>query len=180
MDAHHPGADVVVGHGTDGLERLSARAAPVECVGDHPVGVGEVVVDLAEGELAVERDVAAQRLVHQRCAVDHRLQRIDDGFQRFVLDDDERGRILGDRPRLGGDGDHALTVVADLFEGKATPRMVGRIRPEVGKRIAQLGRLGPGDDGQHSIECLGGRGVDADDPGVAVDAANQGDLEHVG
>ncbi len=101
-------------------------------VGDDAVGRGEVGLDLTEGELPVKGDIGSERVVNQRRAILLGLHRIDDGFERFVFDLDQLGRILGYGPGLGRDGHHSLAGVADLVDGQAPPGVVLGVRAEVG------------------------------------------------
>src|SRR5207344_2515025 len=81
VDGEAAGAQVVLGDGADGLQRLAARAVPAQPVPDDDVGLGEVAVYVAEVEAALVGAVRLQRLVHQRGPGVQRAFRVGDRGQ---------------------------------------------------------------------------------------------------
>ena len=150
VDGEAAGALVVLGDRAHGLQRLPARAVPAQPVPDDHVGPGEVAVDVAEVEAALVGAVRLQRLVHQRGPGGQRALRIGDHGQRLVLDLDQLQRVLGQVAAVRDDHRDALADVPDLLRGQAAPGVLGRVGPEVGHRVAQLGRLPAGDHRVHA------------------------------
>ncbi len=178
VDHELAGGLVEVRDGADGLQRLAAGAVPAQPVGDDQVGRGEVALDVAEVEAALVGQVRPERLVHQRGTVGEGVHRVDEHRQRRVLHVDERQRVLGEVAAVGDDDRDALPDVADLVQRQAAPRVLGRVGPEVGHRVAQLRGPGAGDHGVHPGRGLGRRRVDRRDRGVGVRAAQHGGVQH--
>ena len=114
--------------------------------------------------------VPAQHVVH-----------VADAGQRVVVDLDQLGAVLGQRPAVGHhDGDR----VADQAHGVTGQRREGRQQ--------QVGRADRREVGGHAVEVGGGEhrphpghgqrlgDVDAPDPGVRERAAHEGGVQHAG
>ena len=82
----------------EGLDRHGRAAAPFDAVLERVRARGEILLDLAPDEGAVEQHVRAVRLVHQRAA-GVGLLGIEHERQRLVLDRDRLGGVLGERAR---------------------------------------------------------------------------------
>ena len=150
---------------------------PAQPVPDDDVGLGEVAVHVAEVEAALVGAVRLQRLVHQRGPGVQRALRVGDRGQRFVFDLDQLQRVLGQVAAVRDDHRDALAGVADLLRGQAAPGVLGRVGPEVGHRVTQLGGLRPGDHRVHAGCGQGLGGLDPHDPGVRVRAAQHGGVQ---
>ena len=81
------------GH-AEGLDRHGRAAAPFDAMLERVRARGEILLDLAPDEGAVEQHVRAMCLVHQRAA-GVGLVGIEHERQRLVFDDDRLGRVLG-------------------------------------------------------------------------------------
>lgn len=164
--------------GAGGLQRHPGRAAPVQAVGDHQVGLGERTVDVAEVEGPLVGEVRAVCLVEDRRVGGERLDRVDQRWQLVELDVDLVDTVLGGVPRLGDDGDDRLTDVPDLVHGQRVLRDGGG--PEVHARVhlglAVLAR-DHRDDAGHLQRP---RDVDRADVGVRHGAAQDGRVQHAG
>ncbi len=180
VDAHRVRRDVVVGDGAHGLQRLPARPAPPHPVGDDDVGRGHVAVDVAEVEAPFEGAVGPQGVVQHGGVVLERGEGVDHRRQLFVLDVDELEGVLGEVAVVGDHDRDALAGVAHLVDRQGTPDVGLRVRAEVGQRVEQLRRPGPGDDGVHPGSAFGLGGVDRGDAGVGHGAAEHRGLEHPG
>ena len=180
VDGEAAGARVVLGDRADGLQRLPARAVPAEPVPDDHLGLGEVALDIAEVEGALVGAVRLQGLVYQRGPVGQSALRVDHRGQRLVLDLDELQRVLGQVAAVRDDDRDALADVPHLVRRQAAPGVPGRVGAEVGHRVAQLGGVGAGDHRVHAGcgQSLGG--LDPQDPGVRVRAAQHGGVQGAG
>ena len=174
------GGVVEVGDAPDGLQGLPAGAAPPQPIGNDHVGLGEVPLDVAEVEGALVGAVRAEAVVHEGSTVVERPLRVDHRGQLLVLHLDERQRVLGEVAAVGDDHRDALADIADLVHGQAPPGVRGRVRTEVGQRVAQLGGLRAGD---HRVHPRGGQrldGVDGGDRRVRVRAPQDRGVKHAG
>ena len=146
---------------------------------DRDVGLGERLVDLAGVELPDVALVRPEVVVHERCVGVERLGDIRDHLERLVLDLDELGRVLRDRPRLRHDD---CDTVADV------PRLVERERevrrhpdlfgdgPRAGQRAGPVGcELRAAEGGDDALDLPRGGEVDLADPRVRIRAADDGE-----
>ena len=138
--------------------------------------VCERLLDLPGVELP---DVALVRLeivVDERRIGVERLGDVGDRRERLVLDLDELGRVLRDRPRLGHDHGDAVADVPCLVEGEREvrrhPDLFG-YRPGAGQRAGPVGgELGTAEGGDDTLNLAGRGEVDLADPRVRVRAAH--------
>ena len=144
---------------------------------DDHLGLGEVALDIAEVEGALVGAVRLQGLVDQRGPVGESTLRVHHRGQRLVLDLDELQCVLGQVTAVRDDDRDALADVPHLVRGQAAPGVPGRVRTEVGHRIAQFGGLRAGDHRVHARCGLGPGGLDPRDPGVRVRAAQHGRVQ---
>lgn len=165
-----------VGHRARGLHRHACRAAPVEGVLHHEVGLGERGVHIAELEGPLVTDVAAVLLVQQGGPGLHGRHRVGDRREILEVDLEQFHGVLGDVPALRDDRCDGLADVADLVHRE---RVLGdRCRAEVHAgvhlRLAVLAR-DHGDDSRQ-LQRLGG--VDGPDPRVRHGAAQDRGVQH--
>ena len=144
----------------------SANARSVACLVARLPGRAGEVVDLAVLVVADQRRVGIKRLAG-----------VDDRRQRLVLDVDQRQRVARD-VLVGGDHERDLLALeADLVAGQHGLGVVGdRRHPGQPERLEVLG----GDHRRDAGERERGRGVDRDDPGVGVGAAQDRAVDHPG
>ena len=168
-----------------GDARLGLEVGVVDELGlvlalDHRVGARQRRLDLALLELPVGEQVAA--LVELGGVGVERVLGVVDHRQRLVVDLDQvdggERRVLG----LGGDERDRLAVVADDLVGEHVraclqrpdlERLPGDVDPD-----GVAGNVGRRVDGDDAVEALGGRGVDAGEPGVRVVGALEPRVQH--
>ena len=145
----------------------------------HHIGIRQATVDIAERELDHLGDVSvAARLAG---LVDVRATR---GRDRFVRIEVDRQLLVGDVDEIeGGDGGflvdrrhrgHAVAHIADLVHAEWI--LVGR----PGDDAVGGGHVPAGHHGVHTRKRLGAGGVDRDDPGVGMGAAQDLAVQHAG
>ena len=172
-------ARVPVGDHAAPLERRRVRPAEVEALAEDVRGPGERSVHVAGLELDVREVVVAEVLVqHRRVRCQCRL-RIEHHRQRLVLDVDQLGRVLGE---VAGGRDHGrdrLADVAHAVDRQHAPDAGLRLRPRGDRRRErrQVEQILAGDDERDALHGTRPRGVDRDDAGVRVRAAQEGDVE---
>ena len=138
------------------------------------VGLAEFEQHVALLPAADDGRVRARRLAASR----HRRQ-------RFVLDLDQRGRILRDISAVRDYRRDRLADMAHLVgsqdEGRNVFRQLVRLEPE---RHSRLGNMGTEVvaliDRADTLHTGGGGGIDPSDPGVRVGAADEGRVQHAG
>ena len=158
-----------VRHDAVALQRHGGVAGEGVVAADHVVGCGERLVDGAEAERAVGRDVGLRFRVQPRGVRGQSGPGIGDRGKLLVVHVDEFGGVLGQVP-VGGD-DHGDRL-ADEPDPVGRAREVGHRRPHRQRERAQFGHLGRADDRGHA-----GRGerparVETGDPGVRERAAH--------
>jgi hypothetical protein len=106
------------------------------------------------------------------------------GLARLVLDVDRLDGVVGDRVAVGQHHGHA---VAHVVDGVDRERVVGWVQHVLGDRPGARHRCGPGVGevgagvhGAHAGHRRGGAGVDGDDSGARVRAAQHGHVERPG
>ena len=82
----------------EGLDRHRRAAAPFDGVAELVRARGEILLDLAPHEGAVEQHVRAVRRMHQHAAGLVGLLAVEHERQRLVFDRDQLGRVLRQRP----------------------------------------------------------------------------------
>ena len=168
---------------------------------EDDVGVGEALFHVAELEAQMARRVrgalgavgaghearghlrGAHVLVQLRRALGHRLVDAHHRVERLVDDVDQRERVLGD-VRVGrADGGDGMPGVERLVRGEHVVAHVLERRErlaEVDEVVAEPREVRVGHDGEHALEGERLRGIDADDAGVGVGAAQHAAEEHAG
>ena len=149
---------------------------------DDRVGLGEravgglLVAGLPQRARQVV-DLTVLVVADQRRVGVERLARVDDRRQRLVLDVDQRERVAGDVLVDGDHERHLLPLEADLVAREHRLRVVGdRRHPGQAQRLEVLG----GDDRRDAGMRERARGVDREDLGVGVRAAQHHAVHHPG
>src|SRR5215510_13783921 len=173
-------AALVLGDGSDRLERLRARAGPAQLAPDDLRGGDKIRIDRPEHEPPLNCDVgrAAFGMQHAVAGCLHRLFRIDHLWKVFVLHRDQVECVLGDVAALGHHHGDRFANVTDAADGDAAllDRRVGEARQRPG-RSGDVGTSQYLDDAGKSR-----RGADVDrlDAGVRPRAAQHRRVQHVG
>ena len=172
---------LVVGDQASRLERHARVTARRERAHPHAPGVGEGALDVPGGESRLVEDVVAELGMDQGRAGRHRALRREHRGQRLVLHLDQRRRVVGRRPALGGDRNDRLADVAHAIDGERAHG--ARLHALVVEEDAAIGlaQRGDGVAGQHADDP--GRParaveLDVDEPRVGVDAPNEGGVDH--
>ena len=138
--------------------------------------LGERGRRFAVGELAVQHDVGAGRIVQDRRVGLLGRDRIDHRGQRLVIDVYEIQRVLGLVAVGGTDDRDRLTDVAHLVDGHAA--IVHRRGLEANDEVpGVLGEFGPGHDRLDSWLLQGLRDVDGEDARVRMRRAQDGGMQ---
>jgi len=189
-DAHGPREQI----GTDGVNGLEAAPHLELAVLEGADGPGRLQIGLV-GEVgaiallenlvrALKRpvhvaalDLEGIRHVARLVLVDEGgprlegLQGVDDGGDHLVINGDLGQGLLEGVLRLGGDAGDFVPHVADLVCGE-------RGLVQGGDAELGLGGAPAGQDGPNPGDFLGRRGIDVQDPGVGVGAAEHPSVEH--
>ena len=166
-----PARGVIIGDQRVRLHACVALTAGDEPVLEHVVGLGEPGVDVAGGDPVVGHDVAFDPRVDGRRVLGHGLLRILHHGQELVVDLDgfdasERGLLVD-----GDDRGHSFPGVADHVVGQRCLVLDERA-------VLGLGHVLLDVDGEHPGHGVGARGVDLEDPGVGVRAAQDLAVDH--
>ena len=111
-DVEHLAPGVPARGHAEGLDRHGRAAAPGDAMLELVRARGEILLDLAPDEGAVEQHVGAVRLVHQRAAGPVGLLAVEHERQRLVFDRDRLGGVLGQRAAVGHHRRHPFAGVA--------------------------------------------------------------------
>jgi hypothetical protein len=133
-------------------ERFAARVG----------GVRERGVDVAARHLIARRDVGAGRFVDR--ARGRGPAPVGDDVERFVVDCDVAGGVLGERPRLGHDQRHRLADVAHPVARERPlqiPVEAGQRREPDRDRAAETPEVAPRQHGDHARQRERRRRIDA-------------------
>jgi hypothetical protein len=172
---------LVVGDQAARLERHAGVAARGERARPHAARAGECALDVAGREARLGEGVVAELGMDQwRAGGQPRLRGKHRG-QRLVLDLDQRRRVVGGSPALGGHRDDRLADVAHALDGEGEHRAA--LHPGVVPEDAAVGFAEPGDgvasqhagDARRSARALE---VDAYEARVGVRAADEGGVHH--
>jgi hypothetical protein len=145
---------------------------------DDPVGAGEGRRRVAVAPDLAERPVGPEVGEQDRRAGGEGRFRVHHRRPRLVLDLDQVRRVARRRRALGGDGRHRGRRRAHHVVGEHRVRR----HPHVGEQPhdrhrAQVTHVGAGDDRGHPGGGPGAGGVEPDDAGVGVRAAEEGHVE---
>ncbi len=132
-------------------------------------------LDIAALEFAADDDVGAGLVVQQRRAGAHRLLRIDNERQRFVVDGDQRRRVFRLVAVPGDDTGDRLADMAHLVARQRENRRGVIIRHARGcdqrlDGVAQIFRCEHGDDARCGARC---RAIDGADVRVRLLATTE-------
>ena len=105
----------------------------------------------------------------------HRVPDLEDRVEHFVLDVDQLEGLGGDMRVGGRHGGDGVAVVVNLAAREHVgalefKRKTGRFAA-AGELVARVGEGGAGNDCANTVQGLGAAGVDADDAGMGVRAA---------
>ena len=181
VDRQVAGRRVEIGDQPARLQRHPGMAAEVEGLLDHRVGVGVGRVDVARGVLPLPGEVVAELGVDDRRRGIERGLHVGRGGELLPFDPDQLGGVLGLLAPFGDDGDHRLALPARDLDGE---RVLGRgLEPfEMGEhadpRIVDAREVLARHHGHHPGRGLGRRGVDGDDAGMGVGAADERGVDH--
>jgi hypothetical protein len=161
------------------LDRHGGAAAPDGAELQAVLGRSKRLLHRAPGEVAVQDHVRAVRLMDERAPRLHRLLGIHDVRQRLVVDLDQLGRVLGERPAVGDHGGHPLSGIAHAILGERPTRHLGRVH-------ADRERVGGGAEflaGQHVVDARGAARrirVDGADTGRRIGRGHDRDVLQAG
>ena len=159
------------------------RRLPVRAEGalHHDGRAGQGRLHVAVLEPARQEHVVGRRVVDDG-AVAAGSDDVHHRRQRLVVDRDQRGAVLGRVAVAGHDGGHRLAREARLRPGqdRLLGLDVGRQRRARAHAMPGEVRIGARHHRHDARSRRRARGLDAADPGVRVDAAHEGDVQHAG
>ena len=158
----------------EGLDRHGRAAAPFDAVLEPMRARGEILLDLAPDEGAVEQHVGAVRLMHQRAA-GVGLVGIEHERQRLVFDGDRLGRVLSERARVGHHRRDPFAGIARHVQRQRIARHVRRIEAG-GERVGRAGKLRAFEHVMHARHRQRRGLVDRDDARRRIRARHQRDV----
>ncbi len=170
-------ADVPLRGDAEGLDRHGGAAPPCRAERYPVLGPGEGLFDRPPDELAAIEQVRAVRQVNERSAGGKCFLRIDHVRQRFVLDFDQFGRILGERARIGDHGRDPFARVANDVPGEREARHLGCVdadRQRIGVRAELLARKNAEHPGRGACRSR----IDRDDARARVRRGDERDVLH--
>src|ERR1039458_1651971 len=128
----------------------------------------DTVPDSVRGGFLVEDAVIGEGLLH----VDYRLE-------RFVLDLNEFGGIVGQAGRLRDYRGNRLSLVEGFADGHGEiANLLRLVRTDLDEGLRLRGYLFAGDRAYHAGQRFGCGGVDADDARVRKGRANEAEVKH--
>ena len=132
----------------EGLDR-HRRAAPPGHAQRQPVrALGEILLDLAPDEGAIEQHVGAVIRMHDRAARHVGRLAVEHERQRLVFDADHLGGVLGERARVRDHGRDPFPGIARDVDGERAARHVRRI--EAGQQGLRCARPARGRRGRNA------------------------------
>ncbi len=173
-------------HDATVLDRRRGAAVVGEAAADHHVGLRprRLVVPLLLGHIRC--DIRAHVLVHQRHPGLQGLLELHHGRQRLVVDVDVLQRVLGHVAGHGHDQCHRLADMAHLAVGQRDLRPLvenhpldRRRRHQQRPRLPVVAQILGREDRDHALALEHPRRVDAEDAGMRVRAAQEGDMRHL-
>ena len=162
--------------GLDGDRRLAMHA---EAAADAHRRGGKRLVRLAAFELPVHQHVGAGFFMQERHSGTHGLLRVNDGGQRFVVDNEELERVLGEVAVFGDDTHDRLADIAHLAARQRQDRC-GVIMGHARGRDQRLDRAGQILGGENSDDARGGArsgSVDRANARMRLVAPAEGDVQ---
>jgi len=175
-----------VGHGDLRLEIALVGGVDGDADRGGERSAGESPGRIAAGDDGARADVARRARTRLHALGDdvvmqdgsirrHGGGEIDDGGQRLVVDLDQGEGSFGNVQIGGGnrsdrlaDPEHFAARHVDLRDH---PHVVAGLAHRDRGAERHLGKIGGGDDGQHTLQGFGARGIDAADAGMRVRAA---------
>src|SRR5581483_10316672 len=92
---------------------------------------------------------------------------------------DQLASVLGERAGAGDHGDDRLTDEANLVRGQQPAgHRLDVVAGDRGDERGDVGQVLSGEHRDHTVEGPGRLGIDPDDAGVRVGAADEGDVQH--
>ena len=175
----------VVGDARLGLDITLVNGFGVEFPLDDDLGLGKPFFDIAE--LAFHPRCNIRRLgrfrfdalgelifMQDRRIGLHRIAHVDHMGQNFVFHLDQLQRLLGDGIAGRGNGSNRVTVIQHVFTRHHVPRHVAEVDHQFARCRMLNGHIREvvaRDDGLYAGQCLGGGGVDRQDIGAGMRAA---------
>ncbi len=159
----------------EGLDRHRGAAPPLHLERQVVRAVGEILLDRAPDERAVEQHIGAVIGVHRRAAGRERLLAVEHERQLLVLDRDRLGGVLGERAGVRDHRRHPFARIARYVDGERAARHVRRIEPRH-QRHGRGGKLAAVEHVMHAGQAERRGLVDGDDARRRVWA---GDERHV-
>jgi len=160
-----------------------------EMILDHQVGFGKARLDIAMAAFVFAHHVGMHPLGHgivrgpltdHRRIHQHRLVHIGHMRQDLVVHLDQLERITRRQRRGGGNSGHRMPVIKRLVAGHDVFKDVPEITLQPRRKFHLVREIGAGDHCLHILQCLGLGGVNAQDAGMGVRAAQDGAMQHAG
>ncbi len=169
--------------GDDGARLVGDAGVAAEHEGrrNDRVGFGKAFIRIARGECALEGEVVAELGVDDRRSFVERCFGVGDDGKFLVVDLNQRAGILGERPRAGDHGGDRLALPARALDRDGVLRRrfdALEMGEDADPGRDHLGKLGAGDDGDHTLHALCSRGVDRLDARMRVRRAHERDMRH--
>jgi hypothetical protein len=165
------------------LEIALVHGFGAELALDHQIGPGEARLDIAVAELDTLGDVRRavglhaygdHGLVEDRGARLQGLRDVGDVRQDLIVHLDQLQRLPRRSGTGGRDGRDGVSLIEDLLASHDVPAYVPIVQHHLacgGELWRQVAEVVPCHDSLHALERLGRGGVDAQDAGVGVRAA---------
>ena len=180
----HPedtGARVVFGHHTTALEGTPAAPLDDEPLAENAGGLSPGAVGIPDRLQKAGGPVGGDVVMNARRALVESGLRVDDGGQRRVVDLDEGGGVLGPVAAVGHDEGHGLAHETDLVlreRALGAGSGEGGVRNEEGAGLVQHPEVGGGEHQMNAGEPAGAGGVESEDAGPSVRAAQTRRVQH--
>ena len=161
----------------EGLDRNGGTASPGHAKRQVTRAFGEMSVDLAPDEGAVEQHVGTVLGMHRRAVRLKRLFRVQHERQRLVADVDFFGGVLSERAAVGDHGRHPFAGIAGLSDRQRMAFHPRRIEP-VHQGIGRGGQFVAGQHIMHARHRERRRGIDRHDARSRMLRRQHRDMQH--